>query len=194
MTAVLRRLRSGRSQSMVEFALIAPVLLLVVFGLIDLGRLIYTYVTLSQAANEGARVAVQGQAPFFVEPQNTDVEAAVKQHAIAITLGNPCPNGPIASSPSNPPPANEGYLYITQPIDIFQAGVTPSPPSSGNPNAPGGQRGTNPQGCWPAYQAMGHSSLQVTIVYNFAPLTPIIRELVTNRIVLRVYAVYRTEY
>lgn len=180
---------------MVEFALVAPVLLLIVFGIIDLGRLIYTYVTLSQAANEGARVAVQGQAPFFVEPHNSDVEEAVRQHAIGVILANPCPNGPIGASVNNPPPANQGYLYITQPIAIFeQPAPVPSPPSQTNPNAPGGERGSNAPGCWAPFQAAGHTTLQVTIVYNFAPLTPIVRELVTNHIVLRVYADYRTEY
>lgn len=185
--------RTARSQSMVEFALIAPVLLLIVFGIVDLGRLIYTYVTISQAANEGARVAIQGQAPFFVEPQNADVEAAVDQHAVGVALANPCPNGPITSGPSNPPPVDRGYVYITQPIDVFGQ-ATPSPPSSSHPNAPGGERGSNAAGCWTPFQAAGHASLQVTIVYNFAPLTPIIRELVMNHVVLRVYAVYRTEY
>lgn len=187
--------RSERSQAMVEFALVAPVLLLIAFGIVDLGRLIYTYVTLSQAANEGARVAVQGQAPFFTEPQNSDVEAAVKQHAIAVNLANPCSNGPINATTGSPPPANQGYVYITQPIDVFaQPNPTPDPPTSSNPNAPGGERGSNAAGCWAPFQAAGHASLQVTIVYNFVPFTPIIRQLVANHVVLRVYAVYRTEY
>lgn len=193
MSAARRPSTWARSQSMVEFALIAPVLLLIAFGIVDLGRLIYTYVTISQAANEGARVAIQGQAPFFVEPRNSDVEAAVTQHAIGVALANPCPNGPIGAGPSNPPPADRGYVYITQPIDVFGQ-TAPSPPSSSLPNAPGGERGSNAAGCWAPFQAAGHASLQVTIVYNFAPLTPLIRELVTNHVVLRVYAVYRTEY
>jgi hypothetical protein len=44
-------------QTLVEFALVLPVFLLVVFGLLDVGRLVYTNSTLSQAAREGARLA-----------------------------------------------------------------------------------------------------------------------------------------
>ena len=50
--------RSQRSQGITEFALIAPVILLMTFGIIDFGRGLYFYITLQQAANEGARVAV----------------------------------------------------------------------------------------------------------------------------------------
>lgn len=44
-------------QGLVEFALIIPVFMLVIFGLFDVGRLVFTNSALSQAAREGARVA-----------------------------------------------------------------------------------------------------------------------------------------
>ena len=43
-----------RGQSMVEFALILPVLLLLLAAAIDLGRLFYAYVAVENAAKEGA--------------------------------------------------------------------------------------------------------------------------------------------
>ena len=45
----------------VEFALIFPVLLLVVFGVIDFGRMLNAQISLTQAAREGARWAALGQ-------------------------------------------------------------------------------------------------------------------------------------
>ena len=54
--------RSQKSQGLTEFALIAPIILLLTFGIIDFGRGLYFYITLQQAANEGARVAVRGDA------------------------------------------------------------------------------------------------------------------------------------
>ena len=48
-----RRPRS-RGQSLVEFALVIPIFLLLLFGLIDGGRLVYQHSVLSQAAREGA--------------------------------------------------------------------------------------------------------------------------------------------
>ncbi|MBF6605461.1 MAG: pilus assembly protein [Chloroflexi bacterium] len=48
--------RAGRSgQGLVEFALVVPVFLLMVFGIIDGGRFVYMSSVLSQAAREGAR-------------------------------------------------------------------------------------------------------------------------------------------
>lgn len=50
--------RSGtgeRGAAMVEMAIVLPVLLLLVFGIIDFGRLYNTQVTLTHAAREGIR-------------------------------------------------------------------------------------------------------------------------------------------
>lgn len=46
-----------RGQGVVEFALVIPIFLLVVFGLLDAGRAVHTNSVLSQAAREGARLA-----------------------------------------------------------------------------------------------------------------------------------------
>lgn len=53
--------RRTRAQALVEFALVLPVFLLIIFGLIDGGRLIFTYNTTSNAARSGARVAIVNQ-------------------------------------------------------------------------------------------------------------------------------------
>ena len=46
--------RYYKGQSLVEFALILPLLLVLVFGAIDFGRLFYTKTVLTNAAREGA--------------------------------------------------------------------------------------------------------------------------------------------
>jgi hypothetical protein len=45
----------SRGQALVEFSLAFGVFVLVVFGLIDLGRVVYAHNSLSEAAREGAR-------------------------------------------------------------------------------------------------------------------------------------------
>ena len=52
-----RRRQGQTGQGLVEFALALPVFLFVMFGLVDVGRLIYANSALSQAAREGARLA-----------------------------------------------------------------------------------------------------------------------------------------
>lgn len=52
------RRSNEKGQSMAEFALILPVLLIVLCGIIDFGWLYYNQITLNNAAREGARYAV----------------------------------------------------------------------------------------------------------------------------------------
>lgn len=53
----------SRGQAMVEFAIAAPLVFLIILGLFDVGRLVFINNELSEAAREGARWgAVQGRA------------------------------------------------------------------------------------------------------------------------------------
>ena len=174
-----------RSQSIVEFALIAPVLLLILFGIVDFGRVIYIYATLNQAVHEGARTAIRAS-PLL--PTNNDVETAVKHHAVDVSLANPCPNGPITASV---PPANQGWIYITE----------PDPPSTAEAlsptlqDAPGGQMWAVSNGsCSATNPAHDHAALQVTIRYNFVPFTPLIQQVTANNLIISAAAIYQTEY
>lgn len=53
----IRRFRRDDGAAAVEFALVLPLLLILVFGIIDFGRLMYTANTLTSAVREGARFA-----------------------------------------------------------------------------------------------------------------------------------------
>ena len=170
---------------MVEFALVAPLLLLLLFGIVDFGRVIYVYVTINQAVNEGVRTAIRDSA---ILPTNVDVETAVKQHAVDVVLANPCPNGPITAAT---PPPNQGWVYITEPNP-------PSTPEALSPtlqDAPGGQMWAFSTGsCSATNPAHDHAPLQVSIRYNFVPFTPLIRQITANSIIITAAAVYNTEY
>ena len=47
---------ANRAQSLVEFALVLPLFLLLMLGLIDFGRLLFSYISLANGAREMARV------------------------------------------------------------------------------------------------------------------------------------------
>lgn len=53
-----RRWLSERGAEVIEFALILPLLLLLVFGIVDFGFLFQRYIVVTNAAMEGARVRV----------------------------------------------------------------------------------------------------------------------------------------
>jgi Flp pilus assembly protein TadG len=57
----MSRRRPNHGQALVEFALVIPIFLLMIFGIVDAGRLIYTFNTVSNAARDGARVAIVNQ-------------------------------------------------------------------------------------------------------------------------------------
>lgn len=60
----IRRLvghRASRGQGLVEFALIFPVLILLLLAIFDVGRLVFAYNDITNAARVGARVAIVNQ-------------------------------------------------------------------------------------------------------------------------------------
>jgi Flp pilus assembly protein TadG len=52
-----RSQRRERAQAILEFAVVLPLFLILLFALIDFGRLLFTYVSLANGAREMARVA-----------------------------------------------------------------------------------------------------------------------------------------
>jgi len=58
MTSLERR---QRGQSLTEFALLLPVLLLILMGILDFGRVVFAYNSVSEAARNGSRVAIVNQ-------------------------------------------------------------------------------------------------------------------------------------
>jgi Flp pilus assembly protein TadG len=80
-----------RGSVAVEFALLLPVLLLLLFGIIDFGRLINTQITLTQAAREGARLAALGYSTSAV--QTRAQSAATGLSPVTATVTTSCPAG-----------------------------------------------------------------------------------------------------
>lgn len=54
----MKRISSKRGQSMVEFAVVLPVLLMLILAIFEFGRVYNAQVTVTQAAREGARRGV----------------------------------------------------------------------------------------------------------------------------------------
>jgi Flp pilus assembly protein TadG len=69
--------RSERGAELVEFALILPLLLLVLLGIMDFGLLFQRYEVITNAAREGARVAIL---PDYEASVDANVQARVNQY------------------------------------------------------------------------------------------------------------------
>lgn len=177
------RFRGQRSQALIEFALVSPVLLLLLFGTIDIGRAVLYYDTLNHAAREGARVAARASNQL---PTDADVLNVVTGQMVGVPVSSPCPQGPVTSST---PPDNAAWLYVTEPAP--PATVESTPP----PNAPGGEYPAAAVGsCSAVNPATGNQELQVTLRFNLVLITPIVAQATAGRILITAAAVYRTEY
>lgn len=84
MTQLTRNHRIG--QGLVEFALVAPLFLFLVFGILESGRLLWTYHNMSNATKEGARYttvrgsgSIQADAPASI--------STIKNHMINTSTG-----------------------------------------------------------------------------------------------------------
>jgi Flp pilus assembly protein TadG len=112
-------------QELVEFAIAFPILILVIFGLLDLGRLFYASITITNASREGARYGM-------VYPSDIPgIEAAVRSEAQnnGIDLANIAISSIIVSCPdiqgcvSNHPIR----VTVTYAMDLAMGWLVPSP-------------------------------------------------------------------
>lgn len=74
----MKSLHNKKGQSIVETALVLPIILLVVFGIIDFGRIFNAQIILSNSAREGSRYAALGK---------TDAEITIAVDSMCTTLG-----------------------------------------------------------------------------------------------------------
>ena len=86
--------RDSRGQALVEFALVLPVLILVLTGVFDLARVVSISSTLDSAVREGTRYAIvhgemstspagPGTATYTAPDRDSTVEAVVRNAAVA---------------------------------------------------------------------------------------------------------------
>ncbi len=89
-----RRARDRRGQALVEFALVVPIFLLLLFGLIDVGRYVYVSNAFNQAAREAARYGAVEQwqyncpasVPLGSQDRFTCTEAVGKDRLAGFTI------------------------------------------------------------------------------------------------------------
>lgn len=84
-----RRLREGDAgQALVEFALILPLMLLLLFALADFGRAFYTWLVVTNAAREGARVGATQASTNAIEDRIYDAIGPLDPADLTISLIN----------------------------------------------------------------------------------------------------------
>ena len=120
--ALERRRDKSRGQAMVEFALVAPILFLLVLGTIEAGRFIFHYELVNNATREGARYAIvhgarsscpSGPPPLGqtnpCDPSGANVKVAVQNAALDLVgVGDLFVADPVWTSRGNVSNPNRG--------------------------------------------------------------------------------------
>ena len=112
----LRR-RRGRGQALVEFALVIPIFLLLIFGLVDLGRAVFANNSLAEAARDGARYG-SVQARSYSVASRALVEDWILDRLEAV----PNATATVTCVPDNPALGCSGggddYLIVTTEVEL----------------------------------------------------------------------------
>jgi Flp pilus assembly protein TadG len=165
------RHRRQHAQSMVEFALIAPIFFILLLGIVDFGRAIYFYNGIASGARQAARYAV-------VRDNLAQNDIALRQQArldlFSMTVDT-CSqvNGDVCATPApSSATPNVTYVAVSPQWDQRQAYQNVAGVPGQTTNYP----------------------LTVTLTFYFRPATPIIAQLVGNQITLQASSTMITEY
>jgi Flp pilus assembly protein TadG len=110
--------RNQRGASAVEFAVVAPVFFLLIFGMIEYGRMVMVQQVITNASREGCRRAVIDGSTY------NDVQAAVNNYLTSAGIKNTT----LTVNPNPPNTATAGSpVTVTVSVPFSQVSWLPSP-------------------------------------------------------------------
>jgi hypothetical protein len=117
--------RGTRGQALAEFALIFPVLILLIVAAIDIGRGIFAYNSITNGAREGARLAIVNQDVTLITLRATQQTAIAEIAApnITVTFKESTPNADPSLN-ANCAPVGFGCVAIVRFVTTYQP-ITP---------------------------------------------------------------------
>ena len=75
-------------QSLVEFALVVPIFLLVLFAIVDFGMAFHAWITVTNSAREGARVGAVRATSAEIEQRVRDTATSLDQANLSVGITN----------------------------------------------------------------------------------------------------------
>ncbi len=133
-----------KAQTIVEFALMFPIILLILYGTMEFARYMQAYLTVQHAAREGARYAVTGRS-ITGNPDDRPASIVAKARAAASGL-RIAPRSDTPAYEANPNLPNDLDVWL-DPLDAVDPDTRPKP--------------------------FTPEPITVTVTYNFEPLFPI---------------------
>ena len=167
------RWRSRAGQSLVEMAMVLPVLAFLTFGLLDFGRAYFFQVSVTNAAREGARVAILN---IYTGPQT------------------PTCSGP---SYSTCPVQTDANINTAVTNELTYSSITPKsvticPPHDSSMSTAGCPNTSNRVQKW--LDGDANYYVTVNVKYDFQLYTPLMQNLLGNPLTMSVSVQMRTNY
>jgi Flp pilus assembly protein TadG len=79
-------LKKNDGQALVEFAIILPILLLILMGIVEFGMMLNSYLTVRNACREGARTAIVGSSDVEIKSLILTVSKALNNTDLTINI------------------------------------------------------------------------------------------------------------
>jgi len=119
----MKTMRNRKGTAIVEFAILLPLLLVIIFGTIEFGLLMYNKQVITNASREGARAGiVQVKAPGS-RPDKTAIKAVVDKYAVANLVSfattKQDPETHLLSSVGPPPVVDENAICASFGNDLI---------------------------------------------------------------------------
>jgi Flp pilus assembly protein TadG len=126
-----RKNRGEKGQSMVEMALAFPVIVLILSGLVDIGRVYFAYIYLEEAAAEAALfLAISGDCANASPgaqcnaPNNAEWRANNSGSRQGVVAPNAITIDPTVNSPANPAVGDVVEIEATYPFEFVTPGIS----------------------------------------------------------------------
>jgi len=117
MASIKGRWRSERGAELIEFALIAPILIFIIAGIVDFGMMFRTFEAVTNAAREGARVGVlPGYNPLDVQTRVNAYLAASGLTAVPLAAPPACARPSVCVQ--NLPVATNAGVFTARAVTV----------------------------------------------------------------------------
>jgi TadE-like protein len=173
-----RARRRGRGQTVVEFALILPVFLVVTLAVIDGSRAFTAQIELTNGVRNAALYAYKGNYNAWCRDPSDPTEA---DPGMPVTVA--CPAGATAASYDGDP-TNLAYRIAAEASGMDITQITLSAPLCGlGPGAP----------TLPCSSVANPKYVTITATYRFTPLTPLLSQFWGGTIILTASSTARVD-
>lgn len=169
------RWRGRAGQSLVEMAMVLPVLTFLTFGLVDFGRAYYFQVSVTNSAREGARVGILN---IYTGPQSPTCSSS-----------NSYATCPVQTDAAIVNAVNSELTYS----GIQPSSITICPPHDSTGSTTGCPDSSNRVNDWVGQNPVNYY-ITVNVTYDFQLYTPLMQQLVGNPIHMSVSVQMRTNY